>query len=140
MHVQDQIAAYIAAQPAPKRADLQALHDRILAILPDARTWFLDGRDDSGKIVSNPNIGFGARLIRYADGKTREFYRIGLSANTGGISVYILGIEDKDYLARTFGPALGKARVTGYCIKFKALRDIDLEVLEAAIRYGAAQP
>lgn len=140
MHVQDQIAAYIAAQPEPKRTDLQTLHDRILTILPDARTWFLDGTDESGKIVSNPNIGFGTRVIRYADGKTREFYRIGLSANTTGISVYILGIADKDYLARTFGAALGKAKVTGYCIRFKALGDIDLPTLEAAIRYGAAQP
>jgi hypothetical protein len=138
MHVQDQIAAYIAAQPEPKRTDLQTLHDRILAILPDAKTWFLDGRDDSGKIVSNPNIGFGARLIRYADGKTREFYRIGLSANTSGISVYILGIEDKNHLAATYGATLGKAKVTGYCIRFKALKDIDPAVLEAAIRYGAA--
>lgn len=138
MHVQDQIAAYIAAQPEPKRTDLQTLHDRILAILPDARTWFLDGRDESGKIVSNPNIGFGERLIRYADGNTREFYRIGLSANTSGISVYILGIEDKNHLAEAYGATLGKAKVTGYCIRFKALKDIDLEVLEAAIRYGAA--
>jgi hypothetical protein len=139
MHVQDQIAAYIAAQPEPKRADLQTLHDRILAILPGARTWFLDGRDDSGKIVSNPNIGFGTRLIRYADGKTREFYQVGLSANTSGISVYILGIEDKNHLADTYGATLGKAKVTGYCIRFKALKDIDLEVLEAAIRDGAAR-
>lgn len=139
MPVEAQIAAYIAAQPEPKRADLQMLHDRILQILPGARTWFLDGRDETGKIVSNPNIGFGARLIRYADGKTREFYRIGLSANTAGISVYILGIEDRIYLAETYGATLGKAKVTGYCIRFKALKDIDLNVLEAAIRDGAAR-
>jgi hypothetical protein len=31
---------------------------------------------------------------------------------------------------------LGKASVTGYCIKFKKLKDINLSELEAAIRYG----
>jgi hypothetical protein len=32
---------------------------------------------------------------------------------------------------------LGKASVSGYCIKFKTLKDINTDVLEAAIRYGA---
>jgi hypothetical protein len=88
------------------------------------------------KTVSNPNIGYGSYTIKYADGATREFYQIGLSANTSGISVYILGISDKTYLIRTYGEKLGKASVTGYCIKFKTLKDINIEILEAAIRYG----
>ena len=33
-------------------------------------------------------------------------------------------------LAETHGDALGRARVTGYCIRFRTLRDIDLSVLE----------
>ncbi len=74
--------------------------------------------------------------MKLAGGKTREFYQIGISANTTGISVYIMGIEDKKYLSETFGKKLGKASVTGYCIKFKTLKDIDVDVLEAAIRYG----
>ena len=59
-----------------------------------------------------------------------------MSANTTGISVYILGIKDKTYLAQTYGNKIGKAGVTGYCIKFKTLKDINIDVLEAAIRYG----
>ena len=57
-------------------------------------------------------------------------------ANTTGISVYILGLDDKTYFAKTYGKKIGKANVTGYCIKFKALKDINIEILEAAIRYG----
>ena len=38
--------------------------------------------------------------LKYADGTTREFYQIGLSANKTGISVYIMGIEDKKYLSQ----------------------------------------
>ena len=115
---------------------LQALHKLILQVLPKCKLWFLDGKDDKGKIVSNPNIGYGFQTIKYADGKTREFYQIGISANTTGISVYILGIKDKKYLAQTYGKKLGKASVTGYCIKFKTLKDINIDILEAAIRYG----
>jgi hypothetical protein len=59
-----------------------------------------------------------------------------LSANKTGISVYVIGIKDKKYLAQTFGKKLGKASVTGYCIKFNALKDINIDILEAAIRYG----
>ena len=47
-----------------------------------------------------------------------------------------MGIDDKKYLAATFGKQLGKASVTGYCIKFKTLTDIKIDVLKAAIQYG----
>ncbi len=136
MNVQEQIKKYIACQPEPKRSDMQELHRITLQVLPGCRLWFLDGKDSKGKTVSNPNIGYGSFAIKYADGKTREFYQIGMSANTTGISVYIMGIKDKNYLVKTYGKKLGKARVTGYCIKFKTLKDINMDVLEAAIRYG----
>jgi hypothetical protein len=136
MDVQKQIAAYITSLLENKRSEMQALHQRILQILPKCKLWFLDGKDDKGKIVSNPNIGYGSYNIKYTDGTTKEFYQIGLSANTTGISVYIMGIEDKAYLAQTFGQKIGKASVTGYCIKFKTLKDINIDILEAAIQYG----
>jgi len=136
MNVQEQIKKYIASQPEPKRSDMQELHRLTLQVLPACKLWFLDGKNSEGKIVSNPNIGYGLQTIKYADGTTKEFYQIGLSANTTGISVYILGIDDKTYLAKTYGKKLGKASVTGYCIKFKTLKDINSNVLEAAIRYG----
>ena len=136
MNVQKQIQEYINSQPEPKRGDMQELHRRILEIKPKCKLWFLDGKNDEGKIVSNPNIGYGFQTMKYTDGSTREFYQIGLSPNKTGISVYIMGIEDKKYLAETYGKELGKASVTGYCIRFKALKDINIEILEAAIQFG----
>lgn len=134
MNVQEQIKKYIASQPDAKRTDMETLHKLVLKLLPKGKLWFLDGKNSEGKIVSNPNIGYGSYTIKYADGTTKEFYQIGLSANTTGISVYILGLEDKTYLAKTYGKKLGKASVTGYCIKFKTLKDINIDILEAAIR------
>ena len=139
MSVQQQITEYIATQPEPKRSEMQELHGIIPALMPACKLWFMDGKDEKGKTVSNPNIGYGSQSMKYANGKTREFYQIGLSANTTGISVYIMGIDDKKYLAQTFGKELGKASVTGYCIKFKTLTDIKVDVLKAAIQYGIGQ-
>jgi hypothetical protein len=139
MNVDTQISDYFAAQPEPKRGDLQTLHATMLTLMPDCRLWFLDGKDEDGRTVSNPNVGYGVLTIAYADGRTREFYQVGLSANRTGISVYIMGLGDKMYLSKTYGRELGKATVTGYCIKFSALRNINLAVLKAAIRDGIAQ-
>ncbi len=139
MNVEEQIRTYISSQPEPKRSDMQALHQLTLQISPGCKLWFLDGKDSENKTVSNPNIGYGSYTIKYANGTTREFYRIGISANTTGISVYIMGTKDKTYLSETYGKNLGKASVTGYCIKFKSLKDINIDVLGEAIRNGFEQ-
>jgi len=136
MNVQEQINEYIASQPEPKCSDMQELHHLTLQVLPGCTLWFDNGKNSENKTVSNPTIGYGFYTIKYADGKTRDFFQIGLSANKTGISVYILGIKDKAFLAQTYGEKIGKASVTGYCIKFKNLKDINLNILEAAIRYG----
>jgi hypothetical protein len=136
MNAQEQIKKYITSQPEPKRSEMQELHRLILQALPKCKLWFLDGKNSENKTVSNPNIGYGFYTIKYADGTTREFYQIGLSANTTGISVYILGINDKKYFAQAFGKKLGTASVSGYCIKFKTPKDINIDILESAIRYG----
>lgn len=139
MNTKEQITAYIDSQDEPKRADMQILHQHILQVLPHGKLWFLDGKDDTGKVVTNPNIGYGQFTIRYKDGSSKEFYQIGISSNTTGISVYIMGLEDKKYLPQNFGTTIGKATVTGYCIKFKSLNDINIDILTEAIRYGVEQ-
>jgi hypothetical protein len=136
MNVQEQIDTYFSSIDEPKRKEIILLHQQILAFMPDCTLWFLDGKDEKGKVVSNPNIGYGNQTIKYANGTTKPFYKVGISANTKGISVYILGLDDKDYLQQTFGKELGKANVTGYCIKFKSLSEIKVDVLMRAIRGG----
>ena len=48
----------------------------------------------------------------------------------------MLGLDDKTYLARTYSASIGKASVTGYCIKFKRLSLINADALQSAIRHG----
>ncbi|MBL0135981.1 MAG: DUF1801 domain-containing protein [Chitinophagaceae bacterium] len=138
MDIKEQIKEYIASQPEQKRSDMQELHDITLKLLPKCKLWFLDGKNSENKVVSNPNIGYGLQTLKYADGKTKEFYQVGLSANTTGISVYIMGVDDKTYLSKTYGKKLGKASITGYCLKFKSLKDIDIDILKEVIQFGGS--
>lgn len=135
MSIAEQIDAYIGSRDEPRRGDMQALHQHMLQMMPDARLWFLDGKDETGKTVTNPSIGYGEVTIPYKDGTSREFYQVGISSNTTGISVYFMGLKDKTYLQKAFEKKIGKASVTGYCIKFRALNDIEISVLDEAIRY-----
>jgi len=139
MSVREKIAEYIAGQPEAKRGEMERLHELVMELMPWCKVWFLDGKDETGKVVSNPNIGYGSQTMKYADGKTKEFYQIGISGNTTGISVYIMGLDDKKLLAEKFGKRLGKASVTGYCIKFRKLADIDIDVLKEAMQFGIEQ-
>jgi hypothetical protein len=134
VNVQEQIKKYIANQSKSKSEDMQDLHLRIIGKSPSCKLWFLDGRNSQDKLVSNPSIGYGSQTLKYSDGETKEFYRIGVSANTTGISVYLIGIEDKKYLSETYGAKLGKAKVTGYCVKFRCLKDVNTDILEEIIR------
>jgi hypothetical protein len=136
MSVKEQIKKYITSQPEPKRNDMQELHRITLQASPGCKLWFFDGKNSENKTVANPTIGYGVHTIEYADGTSREFFQMGMSANKTGISLHLLGIKDKTYLAKTYGKKLGKASITGYCVRFKTLKDLNMEVLEAVIRYG----
>jgi Domain of unknown function (DU1801) len=133
MNVNSQIAHYITSQSDQKQKDLTTLHELILRLAPNSKLWFLDGKNSEGKIVSNPNIGYGNCTLSYANGSTKEFYCIGISANTSGISIYLFGIEDNDFLKNLIGKSIGKAKITGYCIKFKSLNDINIDALLLAV-------
>lgn len=140
MTTQQQIQAHLNSLPQPKQADMRTLHNLICGAYPACKQWFHDGTDDTGKVVANPTIGYGQLTMQYAKGPSKEWFRVGLSANTTGISVYILGLKDKTYLAQTYGKTIGKAGVTGYCIKFKKLNDINVDVLMSALQYALELP
>jgi hypothetical protein len=136
MAVEDEISSYLASIPEPRQSDMRSLHAAVLEMNPGCRLWFADGRDEGGKVVSNPSIGYGAITMKYADGRTREFYQAGISANSSGLTVYIMGLDDRTYLPDRYSKSIGKAKVTGYCFKFRSLKDIDMDVLMEAIQDG----
>lgn len=129
-------AAYLASLPEAKRLDLTALDIRIRKHHKNAKQWFDNGLNSEGKVVTNPTIGYGSLIINYANGTSKETFQVGLSANATGITVYIMGISDKLLLQTRFGQRIGKATLTGYCIKFKKLSEVNAEVLDEAVALG----
>lgn len=134
--VQSQIDEFIAGLPEPKRIEILELHKMIQDLMPNCKLWFMDGKNAQNKIVANPNIGYGQHTLHYANGKSRTFYQIGISPISTGISVYIMGLSDKHFLAEKYGASIGKAKVTSYCITFKTLKDIHKDKLASAIVDG----
>jgi len=136
MEIERQILKFIALQEDTKQQDFRSLHELMRSILPKGKLWMEDGKNEEGKVVTNPTIGYGQQTMLLAKGKSREMFQIGISANKSGISIYLIGIRNKLDLAEQFGQKLGKAKVSGYCIKFKQLADLDLTVLEEVLRLG----
>jgi len=136
------IHSYLSTLPESKKSEMEELHKRILTLFPGCKLWFMDGKNNENKIVTNPNIGYGEYTITYADGKARPFYKIGISSTSKGISVYLMGIENKNFLKESVGSRLGKAKISGYCISFKSLNEINLDVLDETILHviSGSQP
>ncbi len=137
MDIKTQIKEYINSQPEPKKIEMQELHILILQLMPKCKQWYFDGKNEDGKQVAHPTIGYGNYTITYKDGSTREFFRIGLLANPTGLAVHIMGLDDKKFLIDTYGKTIGKAKVGSYGITFKSIKDINLEILKEAIHYRA---
>jgi len=138
MEIKSQIKELIKSQSEPKQSEMQELHNLILQLMPKCKQWYFDGKNEDGKQVAHPTIGYGEYNITYKDGTVREFFRIGLLANPTGLAVHIMGLDDKKFLIDSYGKTIGKAKVGSYGISFKSIKDINVEILTGAIRYRAA--
>ena len=137
MDIKTEIKEYIDSQPEPKKVEMQELHNLMLQLMPKCKQWFFDGKNEAGKQVAHPTIGYGNYTITYKDGSTRAFFRIGLLATPTGLAVHIMGLDDKKFLTDTYGKTIGKAKVGSYGITFKSIKDIDIAILKNAIHYRA---
>ncbi|HQE13097.1 MAG TPA: hypothetical protein PLQ78_10130 [Flavipsychrobacter sp.] len=72
---------------------MKVLHQLMLTLLPKWYVMVFEGKDEQGKVVSNPNFGYGHQNLPYADDISKDFYQIGISAYTTGISIYIIGLK-----------------------------------------------
>lgn len=134
-----QIKKHFAQLEEAKSNELQLLHNLIVRLNPTCKLWFDNGINEEGKVVTNPTIGYGLQTLHYAKGQSRAFFQIGICATITGISIYLIGLKDKNILKETFSPSIGKATITGYCVKFKRLSELNTEPLTNLIQYGFSQ-
>src|SRR5687768_8784780 len=114
---------FLARVDPAKRADVAALHALIRKTLPTYTP-----------AVYGAMLGYGAYHYRYASGREGESYRVAVSPNKSGISVYVNAVDVGGWLAEQASATLGKASVGKSCIRFKRLVDLDLAALTTLLR------
>ena len=137
--IEKQIDEHFDQLEETKSMELQQLHKLIVTTNPTCKLWFDNGINEEGKVVTNPTIGYGHQTLHYAKGDSREFFQIGICATTTGISIYLIALKDKKILKETFSPSIGKATITGYCVKYKHLSDLNPETLTKLIQFGFSE-
>ena len=77
-------------------------------------------------------VGFGHLSYTYANGKTGEWFVLGVSPRKQALTLYIMSGFDAidDYLGR-----LGKFKLGKCCLYINKLDDIDMSVLEEILRF-----
>ncbi len=134
MSTAEKISHHLATLSLEKSAELSRLYQLIHGEMSTEDLQFFDGKNEQGKVIANPTIGFGQCRLTYSDGSFQDTFRLGISANSAGLSIHILGLKDKKFLADFLGTRLGKAKITGYAIRFGKMKDLDEGVLRELVR------
>lgn len=114
---------YIAMIAEPRRQEIETLHALITKTVPKLEPHILSGM-----------IGYGTYHYRYASGREGDWSLIALASQKNYISVYVCCEVEGKYLAGEYKDKLPKASIGKSCIRFKALKDIDLSVLTEIIK------
>ena len=84
-------------------------------------------------------IGYGDYSYTRSDGKTVEWFIVGLAQQKQYISVYVNAADETGYLTEQYADRLGKAKVGKSSISFTSLDDIHLDVLLDLITHAEQQ-
>ncbi len=80
-------------------------------------------------------IGYGRTSSTRSDGRTIEYFLIGLALQKYYISLYISAVEDGEYLSEKYGDGLAaegsKVKVGKSSISFRSVDDVDMSKLVA---------
>jgi hypothetical protein len=126
MTVDAAVEDYIDSLPDERRETVRAVHERVLAEVPqlDVRMW-------------NKFIGYGSYHYRSASGREGDWFPIGLTNNKRYVSLYVCVADDDGYLAEQNAERLGKVSVGKSCIRFTRLENLDLDVAGELCRRAA---
>ena len=134
MSTAEKISQHLATLSREKSAELSRLYQLIHGEMSTEDLQFFDGKNEQGKVITNPTIGFGQCRLTYSDGSFQDTFRLGISANSTGLSIHILGLKDKKFLNDFLGTRLSKAKITRYVIRFGKMKDVDEGVLRELVR------
>lgn len=81
-------------------------------------------------------IGYGAIVQPRPRGRSVEWFLVGLARQSSSLSLYVNAAEDRQYLAKAYGPRLGRTKVGAASISFRSADAIDLGALDEMVRHA----
>lgn len=128
----ESVDAFIAANDPD--GSLARIDEVITAALPGAarelwRGVFWGGTDQS-------IIGYGGIEQSRPRGRSVTWFLVGLARQKNHVSLYVNAAEDRTYLAKVYGPRLGRTRTGSASISFTSVEDLDLDVLDEMVRHA----
>lgn len=123
------VKEYLAAIPAPRKSDIEFLHNFIQKASPKLKSHFAYNM-----------LGYGS--FKYTNYKKQfiDWPTVALACQKNYISVYVCAIENGEYIAEKHRDKLGKVSVGKSCIRFKKLEDVNLPELKKVIQKAAKMP
>lgn len=123
------IDEYINDLPEDRKKEINKLHDFIQKTVPSLKPHF----------ASNM-IGYGS--FKYIDYKKQklDWPIVALANQKNYISIYVCAISDGKYIAEKYEKELGKVSVGRSCIRFKKIKDLNLETLTTVLKTGEINP
>ena len=107
--------------------DMTKLHACLLEAMSPVPVVVWEGKFWGG--TDQTIIGYGEHTYPRSDGRTVEWFYLGLAAQKHGYSVYANGVSDGEYLTQRFKGRVGKAKVGKAAISFADAQSVDLEAL-----------
>jgi hypothetical protein len=91
---------------------------------------------EKGRMWGSAIIGFGDRIIKYADGRELDWFKVGFSPRKQNFAFYIPGAVEKN---KALLNNLGKHKTGKGCLYITKLSNINLSVLNEIIIAGCVK-
>ena len=122
------VESWLDGLPEPRRSTMRAVHRLVRETAPELAPSHVEA-----------TIGYGPFHYVYASGREGDTYRVALRDNARYVSLYVMGGDERGYLAEQHAGNLGKASVGKSCVRFKRVDDLDLDGLRTLVRAAADQ-
>lgn len=123
--------------PNEYRAEMVQMDALISAHMPEAPRTLWEGVFWGG--TDQMIIGYGDLVQKQSRGRLVEWFMVGLARQQDSFSLYVNAVQDGQYLAKTYGKRLGKAKIGASSVSFRKMADLDLTVLGEMLDIANAQ-
>ncbi len=123
------VQEYIAAVPEDRQKAIQFLHDFIQKTVPSLLPYFATNM-----------LGYGTFPYKNYKKEMIKWPVVALASQKQYISIYVCAIDNGEYIAEKHKKELGKVTVGRSCIRFKKIKDLNLDTLKKVLKAAEKNP